>query len=60
MTGEGWTAEKAFQEMKQFKFEGFPGHPVLKNFVYAYHPAPKTENDLERYETELNEFAVIP
>jgi hypothetical protein len=22
--------------MKQFHFEGFPDHPVLRNYVYAY------------------------
>jgi protein tyrosine/serine phosphatase len=36
MTMDGWTPEHAYQEMKQFKFEGFPGHPVLKQFVYDY------------------------
>jgi protein tyrosine phosphatase (PTP) superfamily phosphohydrolase (DUF442 family) len=42
MTNDGWTADRAYAEMKQFHFEGFPGHPVLKNFVYAYHPTPAT------------------
>jgi len=23
--------------MKQYKFEGFPGHPELKRFVYDYY-----------------------
>ena len=23
--------------MKQFNFEGFPGHPALKQFVYDYY-----------------------
>jgi tyrosine-protein phosphatase SIW14 len=36
MTEDGWTADRAYAEMKQFNFEGFPGHPTLKNFVYAY------------------------
>jgi protein tyrosine phosphatase (PTP) superfamily phosphohydrolase (DUF442 family) len=40
MTQDHWTADKAYQEMKQFKFEGFPGHPELKDFVYHYVPAP--------------------
>jgi protein tyrosine/serine phosphatase len=34
MTQDGWTADQAYAEMKQYKFEGFPGHPVLKQFVY--------------------------
>src|SRR5262245_2808924 len=37
MTKDGWTAERAYQEMKQFHFEGFPGHPELKRFVYDYY-----------------------
>jgi protein tyrosine/serine phosphatase len=38
MTHDGWTANRAYAEMKQFKFEGFPGHPTLKEFVYDYKP----------------------
>jgi tyrosine-protein phosphatase SIW14 len=34
MTQDGWTADQAYAEMKKFKFEGFPGHPELKRFVY--------------------------
>lgn len=37
MTEDGWTAARAYQEMKKYKFEGFPGHPTLKNFVYNYY-----------------------
>jgi protein tyrosine phosphatase (PTP) superfamily phosphohydrolase (DUF442 family) len=37
ITQDGWTADRAYQEMKQFKFEGFPGHPELKSFVYDYY-----------------------
>lgn len=36
MTEDGWTADRAYDEMKQFRFEGFPGHPTLKRFVYDY------------------------
>jgi protein tyrosine/serine phosphatase len=36
MSYEGWTADKAYSEMKQYRFEGFPDHPVLRNYVYAY------------------------
>ncbi len=37
MTQDGWTADRAYVEMKQYRFEGFPGHPTLKNFVYDYY-----------------------
>jgi protein tyrosine/serine phosphatase len=40
MTFDGWTAAQAYNEMKQYRFEGFPDHPVLRNYVYAYKPAP--------------------
>lgn len=39
MAVDGWTSAKAYAEMKQFRFEGFPGHPVLKRFVYDYYTA---------------------
>jgi protein tyrosine/serine phosphatase len=38
MTSDGWTAAQAYNEMKQYRFEGFPDHPVLRNYVYAYTP----------------------
>jgi protein tyrosine/serine phosphatase len=37
MTQDGWTPDRAYGEMKQFRFEGFPGHPVLKSFVYDFY-----------------------
>jgi protein tyrosine/serine phosphatase len=37
MTKDGWNADRAYDEMKQFHFEGFPGHPVLKQFIYDYY-----------------------
>jgi protein tyrosine/serine phosphatase len=37
MTKDGWNANQAYDEMKQYHFEGFPGHPVLKSFVYDYY-----------------------
>jgi len=41
MTKDGWTADRAYQEMKQYRFEGFPSHPVLKTFVYDYYAQMK-------------------
>ena len=43
MTFDAWTPAQAYNEMKQYRFEGFPDHPVLRNYVYAYHPAPATQ-----------------
>jgi protein tyrosine/serine phosphatase len=37
MTNDGWSANQAYDEMRQYHFEGFPGHPVLKSFVYDYY-----------------------
>jgi protein tyrosine/serine phosphatase len=37
MTQDGWTADRAFSEMRQYHFEGFPDHPELKQFVYDYY-----------------------
>jgi uncharacterized protein (TIGR01244 family) len=38
MTNEGWTADKAFAEMKQYKFGSDFLHPEFKRVVYSYHP----------------------
>jgi protein tyrosine/serine phosphatase len=43
MTFDGWTAAQAYDEMKRYAFEGFPDHPVLRNYVYAYRPVPPTK-----------------
>lgn len=40
MTIDGWDAERAFAEMKQYKFGADFLHPEFKKFVYAYRPAP--------------------
>ena len=40
MTDEGWTADRAFSEMKDYKFGADFLHPEFKDFVYAFHPAP--------------------
>ena len=38
MTEDGWTADRAYQEMKQYRFEGVPDHSTLRKFVYSYRP----------------------
>jgi len=42
MTQDHWTATQAYDEMKQFRFEGFPGHPELKDFVMHFTPSRVT------------------
>ena len=42
MTNDHWSADQAYQEMKQYHFEGWPDHPVLRSFVYAYNQTPAT------------------
>lgn len=37
MADEGWTADQAFQEMKQYKFGADFLHKEFKNFVYSYY-----------------------
>jgi protein tyrosine/serine phosphatase len=43
MTQDAWTPDKAFGEMKQYKFGADFLHPEFKQFVYTYRtPAPAT------------------
>lgn len=37
MTKYGWTEAKAYDEMRQYKFETFFGHPELRRFVHDYY-----------------------
>ena len=43
MTEEGWTSDRAFKEMKQYKFGADFLHPEFKKFVYAYGAEPARE-----------------
>ncbi len=45
MTEEGWTAEKAFAEMKQYKFGADFLHPALKSFVFSFYANLDTSRD---------------
>jgi uncharacterized protein (TIGR01244 family) len=38
ITQDGWTADQAFNEMKQYKFGADFLHPEFKKFVYGYAP----------------------
>jgi tyrosine-protein phosphatase SIW14 len=40
MTNDAWTADRAFAEMKQYKFGADLLHSEFKEFVYHYRPAP--------------------
>jgi tyrosine-protein phosphatase SIW14 len=42
MTQEGWTADQAFKEMKQYNFGAAFLHPEFKDFVYGYRPEVST------------------
>ena len=41
MTNEGWTADRAFSEMKQYKYGADFLHSEFKQFVYSFKPEPK-------------------
>jgi protein tyrosine/serine phosphatase len=36
ITHDFWTADQAFEEMKQYGFYSFPNHGSLKNYIYQY------------------------
>jgi tyrosine-protein phosphatase SIW14 len=40
MTHDGWTADRAFKEMKDYEFGADFLHPEFKQFVYAYKVDP--------------------
>lgn len=37
MTKYGWTEDRAYDEMKQYKFETLFGHPELRHFVHDFY-----------------------
>jgi len=39
MTDDGWTPDRAFAEMKQYKFGADYLHREFKEFVYGFHPS---------------------
>jgi len=40
MTQDQWTSDKAFKEMKKYKFGADFLHPEFKRFVFAFHAEP--------------------
>ena len=45
MTADGWTADQAFREMKQYQFGADFLHPEFKKFVLAFNPALRSRLD---------------
>lgn len=45
MTMEGWTSDRAFDEMKRYKFGAAFMHPEFKQYVYNFKPQPKGATD---------------
>jgi protein tyrosine/serine phosphatase len=37
ITHDSWTADQAYEEMKEYRFARFPTHPKLKDFVFSYY-----------------------
>jgi hypothetical protein len=42
MTDDGWTADRAIKEMKQYNFGADFLHSEFKDFLYSYRPEPVT------------------
>ena len=49
MTHDGWSADQAFAEMKQYQFsKGFISHGTLKDFVYEYYAGLDRQKDSDK------------
>jgi protein tyrosine/serine phosphatase len=44
MNYDRWTADQAYTEMKQYRFDRFPTHPNLKSFVFDYYLHVRPQN----------------
>jgi protein tyrosine/serine phosphatase len=53
MSHDGWTADRAFQEMKQFKFGADFLHSEFKEFVYRYVAAPRVPVEAVKVEARV-------
>jgi protein tyrosine/serine phosphatase len=47
MTDDHWTADRAFAEMKQFKFGMDFLHSEFKDFVFSFHPQVRTARNTQ-------------
>jgi tyrosine-protein phosphatase SIW14 len=52
MSEDGWNADQAFREMKQYKFGADFLHPEFKDFVYAYRAEAVNANAAEAASTK--------
>ncbi len=52
MNQDGWTADRAYQEMKQYGFETLLGHPALKSFVYDFYSALRQARQANTLQSE--------
>ncbi|HEV8480368.1 MAG TPA: tyrosine-protein phosphatase [Candidatus Eisenbacteria bacterium] len=41
---DGWTADRAYQEMQKYGYYSFPNHGSLKRYVYSYFDDYKSKN----------------
>ncbi|HLG13089.1 MAG TPA: dual specificity protein phosphatase family protein [Blastocatellia bacterium] len=48
ITREGWTAERAYEEMKQYQFAKGIGHGALKQYVFDYYAQMEQKNSADR------------
>ena len=61
MTTDGWTPDRAFKEMKQYKFGFDLLHLEFKHFVFGYHPdTPATTATMVRREQPSQEDRTTP
>ncbi|HEV8483199.1 MAG TPA: dual specificity protein phosphatase family protein [Blastocatellia bacterium] len=48
MTHDGWTADRAYQEMKKYEFESGFGHGALRSYVYDFGTNPDLKSIVVR------------
>src|SRR4051812_25976460 len=51
MTHDGWSGDRAFKEMKQFKYGADFLHPEFKEIVYGYHSELTAQNQTRTADT---------
>jgi len=59
MTQDGWSQDRAFKEMKQYKFGADFLHPEFKRFVYGYEVALKAAGTVGGDDVATAELATV-